>query len=405
MARKTKRNIWPFTDPRLSARRTTPARGGISSHTAPRGGARTPFKATSYRGYRLWSDREGGVRASVDPESVFDSPKDAKRFIDSWLKGRANPSVAELKAQFPAKWKQIKERHGYFGGSRDAEDTLAQWYEHEVMRGLRGGKKRKNPGAPGSAFKRCVKAVSEKGSAYDPNAVCASQGRKKYGAKKYAALARAGKKRKARENPAVEYKGHLIEPLPHGGYYVSTMPRRGNNEYGWRYLDSAKKWLDGKLKRNPADAAAAVYEEFHGMPSTRVTEVVERVHVHGHLAELGRLELLVVAGVDGYEHRISGFKGAMLCANETKDQLFIRGGDQKVNLDDFGISKPHEIETLGQVTEVQYFTDKKHLGSEGGRALYFHKHKHGPDLIYRRRDKALEFSGGEYEIKAEGIDK
>ena len=34
------------------------------------------------------------------------------------------------------------------------------------------------------------------------------------------------------------------------------------------------EWKKGR--RNPAESAAAVYEEFHGMPSTRVTEVVER---------------------------------------------------------------------------------------------------------------------------------
>ena len=28
-----------------------------------------------------------------------------------------------------------------------------------------------------------------------------------------------------------------------------------------------------------------------------------------------------------------------------------------------------------------------------------------PDLIYRVRDEQLEFSGGSYEIRAEGIDK
>ena len=81
----------------------------------------------------------------MDPDTVFDSPKDAKRFIDSWLKGR-------------------------------------------------------NPGRPGQAFKRCVKAVTERGGAYDPRAVCAAAGRKKYGAKKFQAMALAGKKRKARGN-------------------------------------------------------------------------------------------------------------------------------------------------------------------------------------------------------------
>jgi hypothetical protein len=194
----------------------------------------------------------------------------------------------------------------------------------------------------------------------------------------------------------------------------STVQRE---EWGHAWREFMAGWNAERKVKNPASAAAEVYEEFHGTPSTSVLEVRDRVHTHEHLAELGRLELLVVNGIDGYEHRISGFKGARLCSNETKDQLFIRGGDQKVGLGDYGIKPPHEVETLGQVTEIQYFTTKTHLGSEGGTAIYFHKagttsengrHKkvgYGPDLIYRVRDKALEFSGGTYEIRAEGIDK
>jgi hypothetical protein len=59
------------------------------------------------------------------------------------------------------------------------------------------------------------------------------------------------------------------------------------------------------------------------------------------------------------------------------------------------------------------------LGNEGGEAVYVHKfratndngkHKtvkmaRNPNLIYYLRDEHLEFSGGSYEIRAEGIDK
>ena len=74
----------------------------------------------------------------------------------------------------------------------------------------------------------------------------------------------------------------------------------------------------------------------------------------------------------------------------------MRGGSQAIDLKDYAIKAPHELETLGQVTEIRYFTTKKHLGDEGGTAIYFHKagttngwdgrHKkvgYGPDLIYR----------------------
>lgn len=275
-----------------------------------------------------------------------------------------------------------------------------------------------NPGIPGSAFKRCVARVAEKGGAYDPRAVCASVGRKKYGAKKFQAMAKAGRKR-AGNPPKVFY--HDVDKRGRERFYHDSNVGRRLVLYP---VEEAKLLIATgqaravpKRKRNPAAAAAEVYEEFHGTPSTSVVELTERLHFHEHLAELGRLELLVVNGIDGYEHRISGFKGAKLCSNETKDQLFIRGGDQEIDLGDYKLKPPHEVETLGQVTEIQYFTTKKHLGSEGGTAIYFHKagttsengrHKkvgYGPDLIYRVRDKALEFSGGTYEIRAEGIDK
>ncbi len=85
----------------------------------------------------------------------------------------------------------------------------------------------------------------------------------------------------------------------------------------------------------------------------------------------------------------------------------------------FGISKPHELETLGKVVSLDYFTSKSHLGDEGGTAVYAHTlrttNENGrhvvvriaryPDLIYRVMDQQMEFSGGSYEIRAEGIDK
>jgi len=48
-------------------------------------------------------------------------------------------------------------------------------------------------------FEQCVSDVTARGGAYDPAAVCASAGRKKYGKKKFQAMARAGKKRARRK--------------------------------------------------------------------------------------------------------------------------------------------------------------------------------------------------------------
>jgi len=171
----------------------------------------------------------------------------------------------------------------------------------------------------------------------------------------------------------------------------------------------------GRHRGNPSAAAADVYEEFHGMPSTEIVEVTKRVHFHEHLAALGKLEALVVLR-SGNEHRLVGFKGAKLCCNERKNQLFVEGGDQALDSKDFGFGRswPHEKNTLGVVTRLEYFTTKKHLGSEGGTAIYFHLPAEpergrsagtGPDLIYDAVNESLEFAGGTYEILAEGISR
>ncbi len=187
----------------------------------------------------------------------------------------------------------------------------------------------------------------------------------------------------------------------------------------YRVGTKAQRGETGRGRSNPASASADVFEEFHGHPSAELIEVKKRVHSHEHLAAAGRLERLVVLGVDGREHEIEGFgKSCFLAFNEAKSQLFIEGGDQSINLDDFGIRKPHEMETLGRVKVIDYHTDKSHLGDEGGRATYTHTfrttNKGGkhvtikpakyPTLIYDVVNEQLLLSGGSYSIRAEGID-
>jgi hypothetical protein len=174
-----------------------------------------------------------------------------------------------------------------------------------------------------------------------------------------------------------------------------------------------------RFKVNPATASAEAFQEFHGFAPSEVITVTKKLHYHKHLAAAGELISLDVWGIDGQGHRITGFKGAFLAFNESKNQLFVEGGDQSVNLADFGIDSPHELETLGRLTDIGYHTKKTHLGDEGGEAVYVHKfrstNRNGkhvvvkiaryPDLIYDVRNEQLLFSGGSYEIIAEGINK
>ena len=184
------------------------------------------------------------------------------------------------------------------------------------------------------------------------------------------------------------------------------------------FLKSNPARLKRGCRANPSVAAADAYEEFHGHASRELVTVKKKIHSHEHLAAAGVLTFMVVRGIDGQVHNIEKFKGALLCFNESKTQLFIEGGDQSINLEDFGIHKPHERETLGRLQDIDYDTRKDHLGDEGGQATYTHRfrttNKGGkhvtikfaryPDLVYEVLNEQLLFSGGSYTIRAEGID-
>jgi hypothetical protein len=174
----------------------------------------------------------------------------------------------------------------------------------------------------------------------------------------------------------------------------------------------------GRQRGNPAELAAEVFEEFHGYEPAEIVTVKRQVHYHKYLAAAGTLTRLVVLGVDKRVHTIRGFKGALLAFNEAKNQLFIEGGDQSLNLEDYGLSEPHELEEIGKVKVIDYRANKTHLGDQGGDAIYVHKFrttnengrhvvvtvKRYPTLIYRVLDQQFEFAGGSYTIRREGID-
>jgi hypothetical protein len=139
------------------------------------------------------------------------------------------------------------------------------------------------------------------------------------------------------------------------------------------------------------------------------------------LSGIGELKELLILSVDGRNKvKLEGFKGAVLAETEKGTQLYIKGGDQGVNLKDFGIKDPHESEILGALLNVVYFTTKDHLmPKDGGTANYRHKFggekvrmyyafgKKGarlPMVGYDVRNRLLSIQGGTYKIVAEGID-
>lgn len=255
---------------------------------------------------------------------------------------------------------------------------------------------------------------------------------------KGAAFAKAGKGRLTHQyNPAKgevptlkQYawavSNHTREAHDEAGAIIHATPPALRSEYARAMAGksartkremAAERW--NPARKNPAEGSADVFEEFHGYEPSEVIVVQKKVFHHKHLAAAGELAFLAVWGVDGKGHKLSGFDGAVLAFNERKNQLFVEGGDQAIKLSAFGISAPHEWETLGKVVDIGYATNKTHLGDEGGEALYVHKfrstNRNGrhvtiriaryPDLIYDVRNEQLLFSGGSYEILREGINK
>lgn len=346
------------------------------------------------------------------------------------------------------------------------------------------------------AFKRCVEEVSARGGVRSPAGVCATAGRKKYGAQKFQQMAAAGRRRSRKNTALDEALDQVLSFSPVGsalkaveqqreklqrkmaretkksnagrGSWRKTVKRtkkalrrlgvsdwdapiqskrefkksRRNAERLRQLPTTAKhptplavpaSWFDrrkkGKRKnpRNPVGAAQARYESFHGRPSEELIEITTPIHEHSVVSGIGELRKLVVIAPDGRIVTIKNFgvnRAGQMCIlsqNEEATQLFIDGGDQSVNLEDFGILEPyHEWETLGEVRNVYYFTTKDHLGDDGGTATYNHKfggigefrtstgrkvrrRSRKPTLIYDVRNRLLYFSGGGYTLPDEGI--
>lgn len=247
-----------------------------------------------------------------------------------------------------------------------------------------------------------------------------------------AASIRQAKAQAKRDEPKhVLYRGYDITTGKGGSVFV------GAGRGLFKSLKAAKAAVDTQIKmregyannpgkrakKNPAEEAAQGYRDFHGEDPKEMVKVTSTVHFHRHLSGAGELEYLVIDTTDGkYRTTVKFKKDVLLAFNEKRNQLFIEGGDQSVDLKDFGIDSKdaHELETLGKATRIGYFTNKAHLSAEdGGEAIYDHKfrmtNENGrhvtvrvakyPDVIYRVRDQHLEFSGGSYKILPEGIDK
>jgi hypothetical protein len=354
---------------------------------------------------RGWFKRcVAGVKRSgsaVDPNAVCGA-------IEARSKG--NPSEA-----YRAGYAALKAGAARYGtvnltpSIQQRDDWRGDW--RQFMAGWNAAKKEKdNPSK--SRFEKCVEDVEARGGAQDPNAVCASAGRKKYGAEEFQRMAAAGKRKAARRKNVVPL---ALAELGEGQFFAPTAARMQKKatsalkKLGFRPIT-----FNRSNPRNPADSAADLFRGFHGRDSEFFVEVTTDVHEHTYLAALGELVSMEIISPTGAVIVLKGFETrlgepAFLAASEKRTQLFIEGGDQSVNLKAFGIREPiHESEVLGELDKIEYYTVKDHLGDQGGEAVYRHKLKskrfrRKPEVIYDTRNQLLSLSGGNYTIEDEGI--
>lgn len=211
-----------------------------------------------------------------------------------------------------------------------------------------------------------------------------------------------------------KYEGKSIYRLPDGDY-TTSIDRDSHHDSlsdAKAFIKSWKTNRGRKARKNPAnpeEQAKDFYQGFHGEPSVNAVSIVTPIHYHKYTGGIGELRKLRIKSANGkWKVTVRFLKPyPILSANEKRTQLFIDGGDQSVNLADFGIKTPHEKEVLGLVADVWYFTTKKHLRPEdGGTAVYHHKFgKIKPTMIYDEPNQLLEFAGGGYTIPDEGIDQ
>lgn len=272
---------------------------------------------------------------------------------------------------------------------------------------------RRNPAGVEGAFQRCVRDVRARGGAYDPAAVCAAIGRAKYGQAEMTRRAVAGKRKAARRrraNPLAYYARQAGAGWDIIDRETGQVKRTVKTKSAARQVLASMNAKAIARRGNPEEGAAAMFEKFHGTPSTRVKEFRESVREHSYLAELGRLVYLVVKVGPG-RGKFLDFtgKGVEVASSENGGQIYFVGGDASIDLKSVGAARelPKDHVELGECVEICYHTKKGFHKFEP--IDYFHKFgKPGgfpPMLNYDVLNDRPYLSGGSYQVRSEGIVK
>jgi hypothetical protein len=192
--------------------------------------------------------------------------------------------------------------------------------------------------------------------------------------------------------PCTRKPGHRGPHLPQG----ATMRPTSRLRRGWKPV------------RNPS--AAAIREDFTGMPAEWVTVQDEPHMPAGDYAQLGKLLALYVKPHKGGQVQTIRGRDVMVLSDESARQIWFAGGDQDIHsaLDIFGARQrgPGLFE-LGQARRIDYKQRKEHVPHPDKGDEW--RHEFGeetgdlPIVLFDANKSRLLLEGGAYEIRPEGI--
>jgi hypothetical protein len=155
---------------------------------------------------------------------------------------------------------------------------------------------------------------------------------------------------------------------------------------------------------NPLKAAEQLSEAWHGRAPQKVTVFDEELHVHGRLVDLGGMECLEICDGSKYVIPINFGHDVRLCSSEDGRQLYLMGGNQKVDVEKFGVEDDKDSVVLGCAHAVTYHTAKHHLGREDKkpgpyRHVFGEEGGEGPTVTYDCLNHLIQLHGGTYKIE------
>lgn len=174
-------------------------------------------------------------------------------------------------------------------------------------------------------------------------------------------------------------------------------------------VKTAPKKPARRTRRNSSqEAADKLFEKFHGAPPKGTKEIRQETEFQDKLAKLGKLLHFDILTPNEDECRIS-FSGPVdVCAEPMGNQLYIVGGNQKVDIEDLELGENESLKDyifLGIATDIAYSTTKGFHDFEP--TDYYHEfgedNGNCPLLQYDRLNDRVFLTGGSYRVLPDGI--